>query len=554
MVLARAYGQFFTVRTAFCKRTLDLISYSYYNLIQKRQAHRRISRGRSMKNYYRILNIRSNATADEIKTAYRNLAKRYHPDANPGDKAAAAKFAEINEANDVLSDSEKRAAYDKQLRLEVLRRQNAVGAGAFSQRRPLSAQAEMQAKLHAQAQAEMQAAIQASVQAQLAGVRDRAYKEGYERGNKDGQAYAAKTLAAQNETYRQKISESARDRSDLEQELFDRDRELNKANEKIRELTVQLEWLKKAASGTDADPLRAPLESSRSRVRELENAIAAIRIKPSDVSSSTTAAVNQKRMQLSDRFRTLNQTLNDLNAEIDSLRALNDRQTRIAENEKLLSTLESRAAQWAKKQKEDMRAARSTLYGALGVLGWATEQEIGQAFDTLSRQYVGKKDAESMRKAQKIKDAYATLADPAKRARYNASIGMTDERIEQERKLARENESVQEEYRSKLATRAFWAHFDELSSLALSGDADAQNALGELYSKGDKVERDFSQAVYWFREATAQRHPAAIHHLGMCYLNGEGVRRNKSIGMGYLRQADNLNAPFADVRNAIRAK
>ncbi|MDE6399157.1 MAG: DnaJ domain-containing protein, partial [Clostridiales bacterium] len=317
-----------------------------------------------MKNYYRILNIRSNATADEIKAAYRNLAKRYHPDANPGDKAAAAKFAEINEANDTLSVPEKRSAYDKQLRLEVLRRQNAANAAAFAQRRPLSAQAEMQAKLQAQAQAEMQAAIQAGVQAQLVGVRDRAYKEGYERGNKEGQAYAAKTLAAQNETYKQKISESARDRSDLEQELFDRDRELNKANEKIRELTVQLQWLKKATSGADADPLRAPLENSKTRVRELENAIAAIRIKPSDVSSSATAAVSQKRMQLSDRFKTLHQTLNDLDAEINSLRALNDRQTRIAENEKLLSSLEARAAQWAKKQKDDIRPAKSTLYGS----------------------------------------------------------------------------------------------------------------------------------------------------------------------------------------------
>jgi curved DNA-binding protein len=65
------------------------------------------------KNYYKILGVEKNATPDDIKRAYRKLAKRYHPDKNPGDKQAEENFKEINEANEVLSDSEKKARYDQ---------------------------------------------------------------------------------------------------------------------------------------------------------------------------------------------------------------------------------------------------------------------------------------------------------------------------------------------------------------------------------------------------------------------------------------------------------
>lgn len=65
------------------------------------------------KDYYKILGISKNATQDEIKKAFRKLAVKYHPDKNPGDKEAEAKFKEINEANEVLSDPQKRKQYDE---------------------------------------------------------------------------------------------------------------------------------------------------------------------------------------------------------------------------------------------------------------------------------------------------------------------------------------------------------------------------------------------------------------------------------------------------------
>lgn len=65
------------------------------------------------KDYYQILGVNKDATTDEIKRAFRKLAMKYHPDRNPGDKAAEEKFKEINEANEVLSDAKKREKYDQ---------------------------------------------------------------------------------------------------------------------------------------------------------------------------------------------------------------------------------------------------------------------------------------------------------------------------------------------------------------------------------------------------------------------------------------------------------
>lgn len=68
-----------------------------------------------MKNYYEILGVQRSATLEEIKKVYKKLAKKYHPDLNPGNKEAEQKFIEIKEAYDTLSDENKRKSYDAKL-------------------------------------------------------------------------------------------------------------------------------------------------------------------------------------------------------------------------------------------------------------------------------------------------------------------------------------------------------------------------------------------------------------------------------------------------------
>src|ERR1700740_1217346 len=63
--------------------------------------------------YYELLGVPRKASAKEIRAAYRKLARKYHPDLNPGDKSAEEKFKQIQEAYDVLSDTKKRQMYDQ---------------------------------------------------------------------------------------------------------------------------------------------------------------------------------------------------------------------------------------------------------------------------------------------------------------------------------------------------------------------------------------------------------------------------------------------------------
>src|SRR5437764_12415454 len=82
-------------------------------VIQRERSVSEASMAVDYKDYYKILGVSKNANEKEIRQAYRKLARKYHPDVNPDDKVAEEKFKEINEANEVLSDPEKRKKYDE---------------------------------------------------------------------------------------------------------------------------------------------------------------------------------------------------------------------------------------------------------------------------------------------------------------------------------------------------------------------------------------------------------------------------------------------------------
>src|SRR5258707_5167548 len=92
------------------------------------------------KDYYGALGVKKSASADDIRKAFRKLARKYHPDVNPGDKSAEEKFKVLSEANDVLSDSKKRKIYDQigfysdnidPVAAEAYARGGPTGAGGF---------------------------------------------------------------------------------------------------------------------------------------------------------------------------------------------------------------------------------------------------------------------------------------------------------------------------------------------------------------------------------------------------------------------------------------
>src|SRR5271166_6464652 len=65
------------------------------------------------KDYYAVLGVKKTASTEDIRKAFRKLARKYHPDVNPNDKKAEEKFKELSEANDILSDEKKRKIYDQ---------------------------------------------------------------------------------------------------------------------------------------------------------------------------------------------------------------------------------------------------------------------------------------------------------------------------------------------------------------------------------------------------------------------------------------------------------
>lgn len=554
-----------------------------------------------MKNYYQILNVKPTATEAEIKSSYRVLAKRYHPDVNPGDAAAADKFADINEANAVLTDPKARAEYDQKLKEasaphanpeDVIARQRAQAqAAARAAARQQAAFANMEATMSASSRRDAtilraRQAAQAQAQAQVQALCNQAFQSGIEQGIAESKKVADAEIARLNATIqslqaenkklkksadevislKRQLAESEQDRRELETELFNRDRELSQEQIRAKDMEEQLRAFRdgevpaegRRAEG-DSTELREKLDAAQRYINELtatnakltetnkeleqENKKLEGECSQAGLTNKAQIQLQQdKRRQMQEEIEDLRRQVDELNAELEDARAELDQWQQYANSEQFISDTERRIEEFNKKTQSDRRKAKNTLYGALGVLIWATDEEIEAGYNKLVKRYSDKADDTSAAKLEKVKEAYAVLSDPKKRAEYNDSINITDERIEEERKLIAENERIMEEYREQLASKEFWEHYDELNASALEGDAAAQNALGEMFYYGDEIERDLDQAVFWFKEAAKQKHPDAMYNLGICFINGEGIEKNENTGKGFIRQAAKLGS------------
>jgi TPR repeat protein len=294
-------------------------------------------------------------------------------------------------------------------------------------------------------------------------------------------------------------------------------------------------------TAAEVDAMRAQLEKAQAKVKEAEQA----RDKAELKNKAQIQLQQDKRKQLQSEIELLKMKILGLTEELDAMRAENEQWRQYAKSEEFISDAEKRLQEWDKKQKADKKLAKSTLYGSLGVLIWASEKEIRDSYAKLLKRYSAKTDDNTLVKLKKLQDAYAILSDSAKRREYNSSIGITDERIAQERAEISDNEKMKIEYREQLESKEFWAKFDELSFNAQTGDAESQNRIGEMYYYGDEVEQDLDQAVYWFKEAAKQKHADAMYNLGVCFVNGEGVEKNKTTGLGFIRQAAKLGSGLA---------
>lgn len=459
--------------------------------------------------------------------------------------------------------------------------QQAAMRSAFGGRIDPLAMAQARAQAAAQ-QAAAQQAAQAQVQAHVNAATNQAYKSGYDKGVTDGKAAASNEISnlktnisnlndeieklrrelegvkrdrseLEKELFNRdrELEEVRNDRSELEQELFKRDRELTEAQTQADTLEKKVEQIRESAeqyiandherASAESSELQSELERANERIKQLEQEKR--RAEMTNTSQIELQQENRRKMQT--EIDALQDRIAVLEEELEAAHAENEQWQQYAKSEEFINDAEARLQEWDKKQKADKKLAKNTLYGTLGTLIWALPEEIEDAYTKLQRRYSSKPDAESMEKLDRLNEAYATLSDPEARREYNKTIDITDERIEEERRLIEENLALEDEYRSQLESKEFWEQFDEIMLDAQTGDAAAQNSLGEMYYYGDEIEQDIDQAVYWFKEAAKQKHADGMYNLGLCFLNGDGVTQNKVTGLGFIKQAAKLGSVAA---------
>ncbi|MCL2375590.1 MAG: DnaJ domain-containing protein [Firmicutes bacterium] len=533
----------------------------------------------AMRDFYKILGVSPTARDAEIKQAYRQRAKLWHPDINQGDPKAAAKLAEINDANAVLSNAAARAKYDKEFAAYKQSKANPFAGGFAGQPPPFNWQFQGQRPPFS-AQFNPQAQQRQQVEQMTAS----AYNTGYTKGFTDSENKrneSEKTLTSQIIMLNSQVSslaEKARiaERAAEEANLKVRDFEKNTAKyeDELGALRAQNEtlWVRITESQKEAVTPKTS-DTADAKNLELQTMIAELNHKIKNLTEQNREFIDlnkeltgkcedakkaqqQAEVKVSEQVSEHEKTVNNLTQENQELKE------KIEELEIYISSRdesdshEDLVHEREGKLKQVKKMIKNTHYGTLGVVFWAEANEIEAAYNRLHKRYsikYEKGDHRAKQKLDELDNAHNVLTNVFKRRSYNTTIDITEEDIRQERREQKEFEAAVEKYMTSKAEDEFWAYLEELMFYAQTGDSESQNLLGEMYYCGDEIDKDLSQAFYWFKEAAKQQHADALYNLGICYLNGEGTKHDEVRGIKYIQQASKLgNKEAAEYVNKMQ--
>lgn len=500
-----------------------------------------------MKNFYKVLGIKSAASNEEIKTSYRRLAKIYHPDVNPGNKAAESRFTDINEAYETLMDSAKKEEYDKVLMAAIIQKtsggyaSSASGAssanfasggysgggysgggysGGFN-----GAYSGFSSNGYGYNQnpgANSQNVYASFTPTQINSIKSESYKTGYNAGFMEAQKVSANEnalLKKQLSDTIEKLSKATENAKTLNEEV--RKTHLNK-REEAAFTKRQAETLLK-----EEGELKVKLSEQDDQIKKFKAQVEYLLSQRAAEQTKVSAYEKELALMMEENLQLK-----------DNLTDWEEYQSK----ENLVSDFERIKYDWELKLKEDKKKAKKTHYGTLGVLIWAYADEIKESYTKLVKRYAKKAetDEKTRQKLYELNAAYKVLSDEDARAKYDLSLDVTAEDVEAERIKKLEYDEVVGKMEKDVLEDEFIKYVEELKYSADTGDADAQNTLGELYYFGDELDKDLKSAIYWFKEAAKQRHPEGLYNLGNCFLTGEGVEKDIVKGNGFIKQAKSL--------------
>lgn len=530
-----------------------------------------------MKNYYKTLGIKMNSNESEIKQAFRNLAKKYHPDMNPNNEVASNMFKEIGEANEILSDTIKRAEYDKQVSALMANQraaQNARTAYNTQSQYNVNPQGGYQfnqagAAFQFQQQSYQQQAYQMASDAQKQG-----YSQGYQQGVIDTQ----KKMNAQSGDLKRQIITMQTRINELEERAHEveekakreTERIMAQAKEQINNLNSQKIKLEQQAISEKADEEKSKKEDELADIerdslerektesdqaeneRKLKDELEFERAKVSEelvnqlmeVSDQLNQSKIEREYLQSEKYR-LETELSAITEELDGLRVTVAGWEEFGKHQAEYQDAQSAEEEWSRKDKEDKKRAKGTYYGDLGLTFWVDFEQITYVYNKLLKRYSKKLDDKSVKRVEEIEAAFQTLSNEDRRNAYNESLGINEIEIEQERRLRMEYEEAMAKFNKQKADAQFWESYEELVVNAEDGDAESQNALGEMFYFGDEIDQDLKQAAYWFKESAKQLYPDSLYNLGVCLLNGEGIAQDESKGKEFIKRAAKMNSALA---------